>query len=96
MHRAPIPALPDDIPAESDEPSPSPGAPSEDEPVPDHNPSLITRCMAPVAETPQLTRRQTWPCRSLNNFPNGSILNSCREPCFKNISHLFDPVLSAI
>lgn len=39
MHKAPIPALPDDVPAESDDPGPLPGGPSEDEPVPDHNPS---------------------------------------------------------
>jgi hypothetical protein len=40
MHRAPIPApLPDDEPGQQDNPVPIPGVPSEDEPVPDHNPT---------------------------------------------------------
>jgi hypothetical protein len=40
MHRAPIPApQPDDEPAREDDLGPLPGDPSDDEPVPDHNPS---------------------------------------------------------
>lgn len=40
MHRAPMPApLPDDEPAHQDDHDPMPGIPSDDEPVPDHNPS---------------------------------------------------------
>ena len=40
MHRAPMPApLPDDEPTQQDDLGPMPGIPSEDDPVPDHNPS---------------------------------------------------------
>jgi hypothetical protein len=41
MHRAPMPTpLPEEDPAQEDDMSPLPGTPSEDEPVPDHNPTV--------------------------------------------------------
>jgi hypothetical protein len=42
MHRAPIPTpLPEEEPIQEEGVPPMPGTPSKDEPVPDHNPSLI-------------------------------------------------------
>lgn len=41
MHRAPMPApLPDEDPVQEDDFGPLPGGPSEEEPVPDHNPTI--------------------------------------------------------
>lgn len=40
MHRAPMP-MPDNEPTEDDDPIPEPGNPTpNDQPVPDHNPSV--------------------------------------------------------